>query len=66
MRSRLSNVLGIIMMQFRTIDILLPDDQRNTTKDIFLGFGDATLYTVIFATLVYFHILNIPDFLTDF
>lgn len=61
----LSNVLGIVMMQFGTIDIFLPDNKQNTARDILLGFGGATLYTVIVAALVYFHILNIPDFLTD-
>jgi len=61
----LSNVLGIVMMQFGTIDIFLPDEKRNTTRDILLGCGGATLYTVVVAALVYFHILNVPDFLTD-
>lgn len=61
----LSNVLGMVMMQFGAMDIVLPDDQQNMTRDIWIGFGSSTLYTVVVAALVYYHVLTIPDFLTD-
>lgn len=61
----LSNVLGMVMMQFGTTDILLSEDNRNNTRDLLIGFGGATLYTIIGAALVYYHVLDIPDFLTD-
>ncbi|ESA37003.1 hypothetical protein N836_05425 [Leptolyngbya sp. Heron Island J] len=61
----LSNVLGMVMIQFGAVDIFLTDEKRNVTRDTVIGFGGATLYTVIVAALVYFHILDIPDFLTD-
>lgn len=60
----LSNVLGTVMMQFGAIDLFLPDAKRNTIRDMLIGFGSATLYTVIASALVYFHVLDIPDFLT--
>ncbi|MBE9028338.1 hypothetical protein IQ266_01030 [filamentous cyanobacterium LEGE 11480] len=61
----LSNVLGMVMMQFGAVDMFLPDEKRNPTRDLWIGFGSSTLYTVVVSALVYFHILNIPDFLTD-
>ena len=61
----LSNVLGMIMMQFGAVDIFLPEDKQNSTRDMWIGFGSATLYTVVVAALVYWHVLDIPDFLTD-
>ena len=61
----LSNVLGMIMIQFGAIDIFRPNDARNITRDALIGFGGATLYTVLFSALVYFHVLDIPDFLKD-
>ncbi len=61
----LSNVLGMVMMQFGAVDLFLADDQRNTSRDLWMGFGGATLYTILAAALVYFHVLEIPEFLLD-
>ena len=61
----LSNVAGMVMMQFGAVDIFLSEEKRNITRDTVIGFGSATLYTVIVSGLVYFHVLDIPDFLTD-
>lgn len=61
----LSNVLGMVMMQFGAMDIVLSEDQQNVTRDAWIGFGSATLYTVAVAALVYYHILEVPSFLTD-
>jgi len=61
----LSNVLGIIMMQFGTMDVFLAGDARNLKRDILLGLGGATLYTMVVSGLIYFHILAMPDFIAD-
>ncbi|MBE9061442.1 hypothetical protein IQ256_10710 [cf. Phormidesmis sp. LEGE 11477] len=61
----LSNVLGMVMMQFGAVDIFLPEAKQNMTRDMLLGFGGATLYTVIVAVLIFYHVVDIPDFLTD-
>ncbi|MEO0705833.1 MAG: hypothetical protein AAF050_09245 [Cyanobacteria bacterium J06649_5] len=61
----LSNVLGMVMMQFGAVDVFLPEDKQNTTRDMWIGFGSATLYTVVVAALIYCHILDAPNFLTD-
>ncbi len=60
----LSNVLGILMMQFGTMDLLLKDETRNIRRELLLGFGGSTVYTVIVAALVYFHLLELPAFLS--
>ncbi|MBW4490701.1 MAG: hypothetical protein KME12_23250 [Trichocoleus desertorum ATA4-8-CV12] len=62
----LSNVLGILMMQFGATDMFLSDEKRNTKRDVLIGLGGSTLYTLIAAALVYFHVLDIPDFLEGF
>lgn len=61
----LSNVLGMVMMQFGAVDIFVSDENRNIRRDTLIGFGSATLYTVVVSALVYFHILDIPNFLMD-
>lgn len=61
----LSNVLGMVMMQFGAVDMFLPEEKQHTTRDLWIGFGSATLYTIAVAALVYWHVLDIPDFLTD-
>lgn len=59
----LSNVLGIVMMQFGAMDMFLTDEKRNLKRDLLLGLGGSTLYTLIVAALVYFQVLAVPDFL---
>lgn len=61
----LSNVLGIVMMQWGATDLLFDDRPKNLKRDLLVGVGSSTLYTVAIASLVYFHILELPSFLTD-
>ena len=61
----ISNVLGIVMMQFGATDILLNDDQRRPQRDLLIGLGGSTLYTIVVVALVYLHVLQIPDVLAD-
>ncbi len=59
----LSNVLGILMMQFGAMDMFLATEKRNLKRDVLLGLGGSTLYTLVVSALVYFHVLEVPDFL---
>lgn len=59
----LSNVLGILMMQFGAMDMFVSEDNRNIKRDLLIGLGGSTLYTLAVAALVYFHVLEVPDFL---
>ena len=61
----LSNVAGMVMMQFGAADLFLADENRSSTRDLWIGFGGATLYTIGGGTLVYFHVLEVPDFLLN-
>jgi hypothetical protein len=58
-----SNVLGMVMMQWGATDILFTDQPRNWKRELWLGLASSTAYTLAIAGLVYFHILNLPDFL---
>ncbi len=57
----LSNVAGMVLMQFGALDML--NQPRQTRRDLLLGLGGSTLYTLVIAGLVYGHILEIPPFL---
>lgn len=59
----ISNVLGILMMQSGALDMVRPDQPRSWQRDLWVGLGSSTLYTVVIVGLVYWHVLEIPDFL---
>ncbi|MGG6295553.1 hypothetical protein ACQ4M4_14260 [Leptolyngbya sp. AN02str] len=59
----LSNVAGIVMMQFGATDMLVDKPQTNLRRSLLIGLGTSTLYTLVVAGLVYFHILETPSFL---
>lgn len=59
----ISNILGIIMMQMGTTDMFFENKQKNLKKDLLVGLGSSTVYTLLIIGLVYFHILQIPSFL---
>ena len=61
----LSNVAGMVMMQFGATDILLAKEQHNARRDLLIGFGSSTLYTLGAVALVYWHVLEIPPFLEN-
>ena len=61
----LSNVLGILMMQFGAMEVFLTEEKRNIKRDLLIGVGGSTLYTVVIALLVYFRILQVPDFIAN-
>lgn len=61
----LSNVVGIVVMQLGATEIFFDEDQRNLKRDLLMGISGSTLYTIAVALLVYFGVLQTPDFLTD-
>jgi len=61
----LSNVLGIVMMQLGATDLFLNEERRNLKRDLLLGIGGSTLYTVVVTLLIYFHVLETPTFISD-
>jgi hypothetical protein len=61
----LSNVLGIVMMQFGATDMFWAEEPRHLKRDLIIGLSGSTLYTIVVSALVYWHILQVPDILTD-
>jgi len=59
----LSNLLGILMMQWGTIDLFLEERQSNLKRDILLGLAGSTIYTLVIILLLYWDIIQTPDFL---
>jgi len=56
----LSNVLGIVMMQFAATDMLFDKRSPNLRRDLLIGFGTSTAYTVLVVALIYFHVIETP------
>lgn len=61
----ISNILGIIMMQFGAADMFFENKEKNLKKDLLIGLGSSTAYTLLILGLVYFHILELPSFLNN-
>ncbi|MEL6460535.1 MAG: hypothetical protein AAFQ91_20130 [Cyanobacteria bacterium J06621_15] len=61
----ISNILGIIMMQMGATDMFFENKEKNLKKDLLIGLGSSTLYTLLILGLVYFHILELPSFLNS-
>jgi hypothetical protein len=60
----LSNVLGILMMQWGVTDLIFADRPHSLRQDLLIGLGSSTLYTIVIVGLVYFHVLELPSFAT--
>lgn len=57
----ISNVIGILLMQFGAIDVVQKQTQdRNLTKDLWTGVVSSTVYTGIIVALLQFHIIDMP------
>lgn len=61
----LSNVLGMCMMQFGATDLLFQDRPRQPRKDLLIGLGTSTIYTLAVVALIHFHVLETPTFLAS-
>ncbi|MEN9204616.1 MAG: hypothetical protein Q6K70_02270 [Thermostichales cyanobacterium DRC_bins_46] len=57
----LSNVLGMLLMQYGALDML--NRPRQSRRELLLGLGGSTLYSLVIAALVYWHVLEIPALL---
>ena len=57
----LSNIIGILMMQFGVVDILpKASEKRNFKKDLITGLISSTAYTVLIIALLQLNILDTP------
>ncbi len=57
----LSNIIGILMMQFGVLDILpKASENRNFKKDLITGLISSTAYTVLIIALLQLNVLDTP------
>lgn len=62
----LSNLVGIVMMQFGAIDVLQnPAKERNFTRELLTGLATSTVYTLVILLIVQFKIVDISAFIPD-
>jgi hypothetical protein len=59
----LSNVLGMVLMQWGATDVVFTDRSTNWKRDLLWGLASSTAYTILVAGLVYFGVLSLPSFL---
>lgn len=57
----LSNIVGILMMQFGAMDVVQKQSQeRNLKKELLTGLVSSTAYTLLILALIHFKILDTP------
>ncbi|HEY9751065.1 MAG TPA: hypothetical protein V6C63_20445 [Allocoleopsis sp.] len=61
----LSNIIGILMMQFGAADMLQQPKEQNLQKELFIGVASSTVYTLVILALMQLKILDAPALLSD-
>ncbi len=62
----LSNVLGILLMQAGALDMVQDSTSpRNFKKELLMGVGSSTIYTLGILALIHFKVFNTPDLFSD-
>lgn len=62
----LSNIIGILLMQFGAIDVVQDASKpRNLKKDLITGVVSSTVYTLVIVALVHFKVLDASALLSD-
>jgi hypothetical protein len=59
----LSNIVGILLMQLGTLDVLADKPkEKNLKKELVTGLVSSTVFTVVIVALIHFNVLDTPDF----
>ncbi len=56
----LSNVVGILLMQFGSMDVFQNEPKRNLKKELFSGLVSSTIYTLVIMALIQLKIIDTP------
>jgi hypothetical protein len=57
----LSNIAGILLMQVGLVDVVQGQPkERNLKKELLMGLGSSTVYTIVILILIHFNILDTP------
>ncbi|UBF30600.1 hypothetical protein K9N68_36100 (plasmid) [Kovacikia minuta CCNUW1] len=60
----LSNLVGILLMQFGAVDVFQnPVSDRNLTKELLMGVATSTAYTLFILVLCHFKVIDLSTFL---
>jgi hypothetical protein len=58
----LSNIAGILLMQFGAVDVFADKPkQKNLKKELLTGLVSSTAFTIVVVALIHFKILDTPD-----
>ncbi|WP_297083374.1 hypothetical protein [Thermoleptolyngbya sp. C42_A2020_037] len=62
----LSNVLGILMMQWGVVDVVQNQPQpRHLKRELLTSLATSTVYTVVILALVQFNVLQLPELVAE-
>ncbi len=62
----LSNVLGILMMQWGVVDVVQNQPQpRHLKRELLTSLATSTIYTVLILVLVQFNVLQLPALIAE-
>lgn len=59
----LSNLAGILLMQFGAVDVLQSTGDRNLSKELLMGVATSTVYTLFMLGLCHFKVIDLSAFL---
>lgn len=57
----ISNLLGILMMQWGATDVLKSESEGRWQRDLLIGVASSTVYTLVIVGLVQFHVVDISS-----
>lgn len=59
----LSNIVGILLMQFGAVDVFADKPkEKNLKKELLTGLVSSTAFTIVVVALIHFNVLDTPDF----
>ncbi|MEG4216769.1 hypothetical protein QUA27_15355 [Microcoleus sp. Pol14C6] len=59
----LSNIAGILLMQFGAVDFFADKPkEKNLKKELLTGLVSSTAFTIVVVALIHFNVLDTPDF----
>ncbi|MEG4091511.1 hypothetical protein [Microcoleus sp. Pol12B4] len=58
----LSNIVGILLMQFGAVDVFTDKPkEKNLKKELLTGLVSSTAFTIVLVALIHFNVLDTPD-----
>ncbi|MEG4573932.1 hypothetical protein QUA56_14730 [Microcoleus sp. N3A4] len=62
----LTNIAGILLMQFGAVDVFADKPkEKNLKKELLTGLVSSTAFTIVVVALIHFNVLDTPDFFSS-